>query len=178
MKRLPGCFGITGLDCIRRWPMSAHCGSSRTGLLISPSKPTHDLGYGIRIPGARSMARISMGGVPYLSVDEVRHEITRWDKENLIYQTGSECVDYVYSINRSTQQVTGVRKLKSNIVKGFCGDIQAELKLRLANGFEVYRELETAARPVAVNVTVALLLLAYCLFRIRRIYNEKPNGED
>ena len=45
-----------------------------------------------------SMARISMGGVPNLSVDEVRHEITRWDKENLIYQTGSECVDYVYSI--------------------------------------------------------------------------------
>src|SRR5450759_3152281 len=54
MRPLPGCFGITGLGCIRRWPISARCSSSKTGLQISPSKSTHDLGYGIRIPGARS----------------------------------------------------------------------------------------------------------------------------
>ena len=36
--------------------MSARCGSSKTGLLISPSKPTHDLGYGILISGARSVS--------------------------------------------------------------------------------------------------------------------------
>lgn len=125
-----------------------------------------------------SMARIYMGSVPLLNVDEDAHEITRWDKESLIYQSGTKCVDYVYSISRSTKQVTGVRKLKSNVEKGFCGDMQAELKLRLANGFEIYWELEKAARPVAVNVTVALLLLAYSLFRIRRIYREKPNGGD
>lgn len=125
-----------------------------------------------------SMARIYMGSVPLLSVDEDAHEITRWDKETLIYQSGTKCVDYVYSISRSTKQVTGVRKMKTNVEKGFCGGMEAELKLRLANGFEVYWELEKAARPVAVNVTVALLLLAYCLFRIRRIYKEKPTGED
>ena len=33
---------------------SARCSSSRTGLPINPSKPTHELGYGVRIPGARS----------------------------------------------------------------------------------------------------------------------------
>ena len=45
------------LDCIRHCPTSARCGSSKTGSLISPSKPTHDLGCGIRIPAARSRSK-------------------------------------------------------------------------------------------------------------------------
>ena len=54
MRPLLGCFGITGLGCIRRWPISSWCSSSKTDLPISPGKPTHELGYGIRISGARS----------------------------------------------------------------------------------------------------------------------------
>jgi putative transposase len=40
-----------------RWPTSARCSSSSTGLLISQGKPTHELGYGVWIPGARSVER-------------------------------------------------------------------------------------------------------------------------
>ena len=47
--------GSQGLDCIRRWTMSARCSSSRTGMPISQSKPTNDLGYEIRMLGARSV---------------------------------------------------------------------------------------------------------------------------
>jgi transposase InsO family protein len=45
----------TALDCTRRWPTSARRSSSRNGLPISRGKPTHELGYGVRIPGARSV---------------------------------------------------------------------------------------------------------------------------
>jgi len=34
----PGCFGVSGLGRIRRWPLSARCSSNRTGLPISPNK--------------------------------------------------------------------------------------------------------------------------------------------
>ena len=41
--------------CTRRWPMSARSSSSRTGLRLSQYQPTRGLGYGVRIPGARSI---------------------------------------------------------------------------------------------------------------------------
>src|SRR5260221_11256126 len=47
----------TAPGCTRRWPTSARCGSKKTGLQLSPNEPAHDLGYGIRIPGARSQWR-------------------------------------------------------------------------------------------------------------------------
>ena len=55
MRPLLDFFVITELGCIGRWPISDRCSSSKTGLPISPSKPTHELGYGIRISGARSI---------------------------------------------------------------------------------------------------------------------------
>jgi hypothetical protein len=45
-------------DCTRRWLTSARCGSSKTGWPVNPGKPMHELGYGIRIPGARSVLEI------------------------------------------------------------------------------------------------------------------------
>ena len=64
MRPLLGCFVITELGCIGRWPISARCSSSKTGLPISPSKPTHELGYGIRISGARSVCLCLTGRTP------------------------------------------------------------------------------------------------------------------
>ncbi|CDS53812.1 Mobile element protein [Polaromonas sp. CG9_12] len=52
MKLLRGCSGTTKSGCIRRWLMLARCNSKANGL---PGKPTHELGYGIRNPGARSL---------------------------------------------------------------------------------------------------------------------------
>ena len=46
MRPLLDFFVITELGCIGRWPISDRCSSS---------KPTNELGYGIRISGARSI---------------------------------------------------------------------------------------------------------------------------
>ena len=54
-KSSPGCSGTTAFDCTRRWPKSARCGSKKTGWPANPGKPVHEAGYGIRIPGARSL---------------------------------------------------------------------------------------------------------------------------
>src|SRR5438105_12071357 len=53
-----GCSGTTVLVCTRRSTTSARCGSKKTGSRLSPNEPAHDLGYGIRIPGARSPAGV------------------------------------------------------------------------------------------------------------------------
>lgn len=121
-----------------------------------------------------SIARIYIGnGLSLLNVDEDMHEITRWDKETLIYQSGTKCVDYFYTVSRATKQVTGMRKLKTGIEKGFCGGLDEELKLQLSKGFDVSRQMQEDARPVAVNVAALLLILAYGVFRIRRVVKEQ-----
>lgn len=56
-KRSTGCSGTTTPGCTRRCPTSARCSSSSTGLPFSQGKPAHELGYGVRIPGARSVER-------------------------------------------------------------------------------------------------------------------------
>ena len=52
-SRLPGCSGTTRRDCTRRWPTSARCGSSKTGLRLRPCKPIRDsaMGYGFQGQG-------------------------------------------------------------------------------------------------------------------------------
>jgi hypothetical protein len=57
MRPLPGCFGATGLGCIRHCLIAARCSSSKNGLQISPSKTTHDLGYEIRTPESWSVLK-------------------------------------------------------------------------------------------------------------------------
>ena len=55
MKRWRGCFGITVPDCIQRWLTSVQCSLNKPGLQLNLGKPIHELGYGVRISGARSV---------------------------------------------------------------------------------------------------------------------------
>ncbi len=41
-KPSPGYSGTTGLNCTRHWPMSARCGSKKTGMPINLGKPAHE----------------------------------------------------------------------------------------------------------------------------------------
>ena len=52
-KLSPGCSGTTRPDCTRRWPTSALCGSSKTGLRLRPCKSIRDsaMGYGFQGQG-------------------------------------------------------------------------------------------------------------------------------
>ena len=66
MKPSRGCPGTTKPGCMQRWLMSARCNSKANGF---PGKPTHELGYGIRNPGARSLAQQT--GLAEHDADEV-----------------------------------------------------------------------------------------------------------
>jgi hypothetical protein len=60
------------LDFTRRWPTSARCNSSRTGLTINQGKPTHELSYGVWISGARSFgARALKARFQHLMVEDI-----------------------------------------------------------------------------------------------------------
>ncbi len=41
-KSSPGCFGTTEPDCTPRWPMSARCGSKKTGRPDNLGTPVHE----------------------------------------------------------------------------------------------------------------------------------------
>jgi len=103
-----------------------------------------------------------------LLVNQDRYKITQWDARNLTYISNADCVDYVYSVDRITKQVSGIRTIKTGMADQ-CSDIEKELKLRLTDGFVVYWKLQEEARPIAINITVLLLVLLWAGFRIVRI---------
>lgn len=103
-----------------------------------------------------------------LLVKQDRYQITQWNARNLTYISNADCVDYVYSVDRITKQVSGIRTIKTGVADQ-CSDIEKELKLRLTEGFDVYWKLQEEARPIAINITVLLLVLLWAGFRIVRV---------
>lgn len=103
-----------------------------------------------------------------LLVNQDRYQISQWDGRNLTYISNADCVDYVYSVDRITKQVSGIRTIKTGMADQ-CTDIEKELQLRLTDGFNVYWKLQEEARPIAINITVLLLVLLWAGFRIVRI---------
>lgn len=103
-----------------------------------------------------------------LLVDQDSYEIAQWDARNLTYITDAGCVNYVYSVDRITKQVSGIRTIKSGM-ETECKDVEKELKLRLTDGYDVYWKLQEKARPVALNVAVLVFILAWAGFRIAKI---------
>lgn len=55
-----------------------------------------------------------------------------------MYRTEAKCVDYVYTVNRDTKQVPGIRRIRRGMQgERACSDLTKEIRLRLANGFNV-----------------------------------------
>lgn len=116
-----------------------------------------------------AIARISNYGIDArLEADLERYEITSWDGNTLIYRTGAKCVDYVYTVSRDTKQVSGIRTIKHGL-ESECSDLTKEIKLRLADGIDVWNQMQRDTEPVAVEVTAFLLILFWGAVRIRRI---------
>jgi len=110
-----------------------------------------------------------------LMVNQDSYEINRWDEHVLIYTGSAQCVDYVYTVNRDTKQVSGIRKSKVGKEKE-CPVHSKELLLRLADGSDVYWEMQRETRPVAALVAACIAIVLWAGFRIRRIINTKvPN---
>lgn len=103
-----------------------------------------------------------------LVVGQEAFEIVQWDSNLLTYKTSANCVDYVYSINRATKQVSGIRTLRPGM-ESECPNVEKEFRLRLTDGYQVYRNLQEEVRPVAINIIALLLILLWAGYRIVRI---------
>jgi hypothetical protein len=92
-----------------------------------------------------SQAEITHGGTLDLFVEQF--EITKWDKTTLAFVNNSPvCMDYVYTIDRSTRRTFGTRKPKKDAPE-HCKQMldQRDLKLTLVNGFTVWQQLHADA---------------------------------
>ncbi len=125
-----------------------------------------------------SQATVRAGhGVPLLRVNEDLHEIARWDKDTLIYQTNAGCVNYAYTVSRQTKQVAGIRTIKAG-ADATCAGASREIKLRLTNGFDIYYQMQKDARPVALNIAVLGLILVWGVVRTKNIWRPATANVD
>lgn len=96
------------------------------------------------------------------------HDVVKWDSDQIVYVNDEAiCNVYFYYLNRVTKQVTGVRKSKKDAPKDICDKYtDNEIRLKLADGFDVYWAAKQGAMsPFARMTPIALLLLAF-LFSI------------
>ena len=91
----------------------------------------------------------------------------------IIYETFYPCGQYVYTVSRDSQQVSGIRKIPAGMEKK-CPEFTKEIKLRLTNGFEISQEMEKEAGPVAASMAALMYILFWAGLRIRRIIKSQP----
>lgn len=100
-------------------------------------------------------------------------QITRWDESFITFKTDALCANYIYTLSRDTQQLTGIRK-RNPESKGveLCSSLgDSDLQLAFVNGAEVWQKEEGEARPVffgRVMLFIMIGLLAYSFFSIWR----------
>lgn len=99
---------------------------------------------------------------PFLNVDRTTYNIEKWDESQIIYSdTQPTCVYYLYTINRITKEVSGVRKNKKNTDPKACESIEKkDLQLRLVDGYKVQTaEMDKVSNmPLIWTILVGALL--------------------
>lgn len=121
-----------------------------------------------------SSARVQTGtGTASLNVEAETHQITKWDNDTLTYTTDTRCVDYVYTINRATKQISGLRKVNAKSDPETCSGLENELRLRLTNGFDVYWKMQEEAFPHAYFWLFAGTIFAFGGYSIWRVFTRK-----
>ena len=117
----------------------------------------------------------SFGETAYLRVNVDEHPIVKWDDNEIVYVNNSpECVSNIYSINRATKQVTGIRKPNANIESDGCKGLQKnEIKLKLVSGFDVWQELQAEHTHKFINISILILLLFGYIFGLYLVWRKK-----
>jgi hypothetical protein len=111
-----------------------------------------------------------------LSVEQHSYEITHWDEHFLTYSSATQCVESIYTVNRDSQQVSGIIK-PANEPLTQCAGSKQEMKLKLASGAEAYRQAQKKFRPVAFNVAGLIAILLWVGFRIQNIKKASRRSE-
>jgi len=80
-------------------------------------------------------------GTPFLNVSVENYPIIKWDDSQIIYTDNlPSCTYYLYTINRITKEVSGVRRPKSKVDENLCKDVEKkEMQLRLVDGYDVVK---------------------------------------
>ena len=115
-----------------------------------------------------------------LLVNQDTYEISNWDDHIIVYKDSALCMDSIYTINRDTKQVSGIR-IPNEGKEKICSASNKELRSRLTNGFDVYWDMQKEVRPIFINYLALFLALVWIVFRIRKIIklneNEKTKTE-
>jgi hypothetical protein len=89
-----------------------------------------------------------LSGTGGLSADVDVYEIERWDDHEIVtkpLEVGFGCVRYTKRVSRLQQSASGIRSTISG--RSLCKDVDREEKyLTLADGLQIYRELDDAVR--------------------------------
>ena len=116
-----------------------------------------------------------------LKVTKDTHYVKKWDDTEIIaINDFARCFRYVYSINRLTEQVTGLRTKKPVTPENaeFCGKFSDDnLQLRLIDGSKWYwEEWSKAQLPLYLLLLPAVTILVVGLFFIWRRKDKKAAG--
>lgn len=109
-----------------------------------------------------------------LSVEQHSYEIVRWDAHSLVYSGSAQCVENTYTVDRDSGQASGIIQLKKGM-DAQCPGYPNELKVRLANSAEVYRQAQKEFRPVALNIIGLIIVLLWTASRIQKIKGPRPD---
>lgn len=123
-----------------------------------------------------AQAEIAVGNMLHLETYD--YDITKWDSTTILFRTDTDCVEYVYTVDRSNRRLVGTRTKKANTGPDCTMVEDKPLRLTLVDGFDVWKNInkEVEAKHVPLTVAGWWVLLGLILFRRGRpplLTNEK-----
>jgi hypothetical protein len=118
-----------------------------------------------------AQAEIAFGNMLYL--DTYNYDITKWDSTTILFRTSTDCVEFVYTIDRTNKRLFGTRTKKANTGTDCTMIEDKPLTLTLVNGFDVWnkmnQEVEATYHPFMwLAVAAWWLVLGLMMFLRRR----------
>jgi hypothetical protein len=108
-----------------------------------------------------------------LHLETYNYDITKWDNTTILFRTATDCVEYVYTVDRSNKRLVGTRTKKANTGTDCTMIEDKPLRLTLVDGFDVWKglnqEVEATYFPFMWMAVAAWWpLLAWMMFWRRR----------
>jgi len=113
-------------------------------------------------------------GTPFLNISLESYPVLKWDDSQIIYADyAPSCTYYLYTINRITNEVSGVRMPKPKADEKLCQGVEKKnMQLRLVNGQDVVKAEISKVENFALNwlmlIVVGSTLIIGLLFIWRR----------
>jgi hypothetical protein len=108
--------------------------------------------------GYASLFKFS-SGTPFLNVTMESYPVLKWDDSQIIYADNApSCTYYLYTINRITNEVGGVRMPKTNADEKLCQGVEKKnMNLRLVNGQDVVNAETSKVQNFTLNWIMLIL---------------------